>query len=55
MQEFSEILDATVKSIPVNCEKKEVTDTFNYFGSMIHSSTICDVGVRGAWDEHGSR
>ena len=42
---FDDILDATVESIPANSENVEVTQTFTYHGSVIHSSTNCDLEV----------
>ena len=45
VQAFGDILDATVESIPVNGENVEVTQTFTYLGSVIHSSTSCELEV----------
>ena len=42
---FGVILDATVDSIPVNGEYVGVTQTFTYLGSVIHSSTSCELEV----------
>ena len=39
VQAFGDILDATVESIPMSSEYVEVTQTFTYLGSFIHSST----------------
>ena len=46
VQAFGDILDATVESIPVNGENVEVTQTFTYLGSVIHSSTNCELEVK---------
>ena len=45
VQAFGDTLDATVESIPVNGENVEVTQTFTCLGSVIHSSTSCDLEV----------
>ena len=45
IQAFGDILDATVDSIAVNGENVEVTQTFTYLGSLIHSSTSCELEV----------
>ena len=42
---FGDILDATVESIPVNGENVEVTQTFTYLGSVIDSTTSCELEV----------
>ena len=42
---FVDILDATVGSIPVNDENVEITQTFTYPSSVIHSSTSCEIKV----------
>ena len=41
VQAFGDILD----SIPVNGENLEVRQTFTYLGSVIHSSTSCELEV----------
>ena len=41
IQALGDILDAIVESIPVNGENVDVTQTFTYLGSVIHSSTSC--------------
>ena len=46
VQAFVDILNATVESIPVNSENVEVTQTFTYFGRVIHSSTSCGLEVK---------
>ena len=47
------ILDATFESIPVGGDDVENTQTFTYLGSVIHSSTSCELEVnprlRQAW------
>ena len=43
VQAFADILDATVESVSVNGENVEVTQTFTYLGSVIHSSTNCEL------------
>ena len=45
VQAFDDILDATIVSILANDEKAEVTQTFSYFGSVIHSSISCGLEV----------
>ena len=45
VQAFGGILDATIASIPVNDENVEITQTFTYLGSVIHSSTCCELEV----------
>ena len=45
VQAFVDILDATVESILVSCENVEVTQTFTYLGSVIDSSTSCELDV----------
>ena len=42
---FVDVLDATVESIPVISENVEVTQTFTYLGSVIHSSTSCELEI----------
>ena len=42
---FGDILNAIIESIPVCGENVEVTQTFNYLGSVIHSSTSCEIEV----------
>ena len=42
---FSDILDATVESIPVNGENVEVTQMFTYLGRVIHSSASYELEV----------
>ena len=44
-QAFGDILDATIESIPVNSEDVEISQTLTYFGSVIHSSTSCELEV----------
>ena len=39
VQAFGDILHATVESIPVSGKNVEVSQTFTYLGSVIHSST----------------
>ena len=43
VQAFGDILGATVESILVNGGNMEVTLTFTYLGSVIHSSTSCEL------------
>ena len=38
-------LDATTDSLHVSCENVEVTQTFIYLGSVIHSSTSCELEI----------
>ena len=47
VQAFGDILDATVESmtVTVNDENVEITQTFTYIGSVIHSSTSCSLKV----------
>ena len=45
VQAFSDILDATVESIPVNGENVELMQMFTFFGSVIHSYTNCKLEV----------
>ena len=45
VQEFSEILDVTIESIPVNGENMEVTQMFTYLGRVIHSPASCELEV----------
>ena len=45
VQAFDDIPDATVESIPVNGGNVEVTQTFTYLGSVIHSSISCELEV----------
>ena len=54
VQVFGDILDATVESIPVNAEIVEITQTFTYIGSVIHSSTANQMSIDD-WDEPGAR
>ena len=42
---FGDILDATDESNPVRGENEEVTKTFTYVDSVIHSSTSCELRV----------
>ena len=42
---FCDILDVTCESIFVSDEEVEVTQTFIYLGSLIHSSTSCELEV----------
>ena len=42
---FGDILHVTVESITVSGENVEVTQTFTYLGSVIHSSTSCELGI----------
>ena len=44
-QEYGDMLDATIESIPVSGEDVEVTRTFTYISSAIHSSTSCELKV----------
>ena len=39
-----DILDATFESAPVNRENDEVTETFTYLDSVIHSPSNCELG-----------
>ena len=43
VQAFGDILNATIESFSVSVENVEVTQTFIYLGSVIHSSTSCEV------------
>ena len=45
IQAFDVILDATTESIPVNGENVQLTQTFTFLGSVIHSSTSCEPEV----------
>ena len=45
IQAFDVILDATTESIPVNGENVQLTQTFTFLGSVIHSSTSCEAEV----------
>ena len=56
-QALDNILDATIESILVSVENVEVTQTFTYLGSVIHSSTSCglEVNRRSDRDEPGAQ
>ena len=45
VEAFDDILDPTVQSIPVNDENVELTKSLTYLGSVIHSSTSCELKV----------
>ena len=45
VQAFGDILDVTIASFPVSDENGEVTQTFTFLGSAIHSSTSCEIEV----------
>ena len=46
VQAFCDTLDVTSELVAVSGENMEVTHTFTFLGSMIHSSTICEVDRR---------
>ena len=58
VQAFGDIWDAAIESIPVGGEDVEVTESFAYLGSVIHSSTSCVSEVNRrlgrAWGAMGS-
>ena len=45
VQAFGDIPDTSIESLSVNGENVEVTETFTYLGSVIHSSTSCELKV----------
>ena len=45
VQAFGNILDATTDSFPVSDGNVEITQTFTYVDSVIHSSTSCELEV----------
>ena len=45
IQELGDTVDATLESTPVSGENVKVTKTLTYRGSVIHSSTICELEV----------
>ena len=45
IQAFGDVLEATVESIPVNGENREITQAFTYLGNVIHKSTSCELEV----------
>ena len=54
IQDFNDILDAAILSVPVCGEDVEVVERFTYLGSDIHVSAGCEPEVNrrrgGAWE-----
>ena len=55
VQAFGDILDETVVSMPVSGENVEVTQTLTCLGSVILSSTSCELEVNRRLGESGLR
>ena len=55
VQAFGGMQDATIESIPVSGENVELTQTFAYLGSVIHSSFGCGTEVNRRLSQPRSR